>query len=101
MTTSPTLAPGELDPAFANAGRLVLSFPDFPITHGQCVTEGPDGKIYMLGGSWERNTQTAEHVSVTRLLQDGTLDFSFGTFGTAHVSCPMKTCPLHPSSFFL
>lgn len=100
MTTSPTLAPGELDPAFANAGRLVLSFPDFPITHGQCVTEGPDGKIYMLGGSWERNTQTAEHVSVTRLLPDGTLDFSFGTFGTAHVKLPDENLSTSPIQLF-
>lgn len=100
MTTSPTLAPGEADPAFANAGRLVLSFPDFPITHGQCVAEGSDRKIYILGGSWERNTQTAEHVSVTRLLPDGTLDFSFGTFGTAHVKLPNQDLSTSPIQLF-
>ncbi|VVQ02957.1 hypothetical protein PS918_04349 [Pseudomonas fluorescens] len=100
MTTSPQLAPGELDPGFANEGRLVLPYPGFTTTNGLCVAEGPDKKIYILGSSQAQDSDLTNHVSITRLLPDGTLDFSFGTHGTVHIKVPDDDLSAIPTQVF-
>ncbi|MHC8357795.1 hypothetical protein ACYZTL_21855 [Pseudomonas sp. LB3P81] len=100
MTTSPQLAPGELDSGFANAGILILNYPGFSVVNGQCVAEGHQGKIYILGGSWDQNSHVAEHISITCVLPDGTFDFGFGTHGTAHIKLPNEDLSTSPIQIF-
>ncbi|MHC8307055.1 NHL repeat-containing protein [Pseudomonas sp. PB3P13] len=100
MNTSLTAGPGDRDPTFANDGALVLKLANFEITHGQFVAEGPDGNSYIAGTSWEKNTQASEHVSVTRLLPDGTLDFGFGEYGTRHVKIIKENLSRRPMQMF-
>ncbi|CAI8965544.1 Delta-60 repeat protein [Pseudomonas sp. IT-P12] len=100
MTLYPRLAAGDLDSSFANAGILVLTYPGFSVVNGQSIAEGPQGKIYVLGGSWHQNSQAAEHISITRLLPDGTFDFGFGTHGTAHIKLPNEDLSTSPIQLF-
>jgi uncharacterized delta-60 repeat protein len=84
-----TRAAGDLDPEFGENrdGKAVLRFPDITDGDFKGITEGPDGKLYIVGGvtpKWERS----EKFGIARLHADGTADISFGVAGLASV--PLK-----------
>lgn len=87
MKTSSSLKPGAFDPTFGplHDGNLLLRFNDYTTTSGRLVSQAPNGKIYIGGSSWARESPLPEHFSLTRVLSDGTLDYEFGIAGTAHI----------------
>ncbi|CAI8703667.1 hypothetical protein [Pseudomonas sp. IT-P4] len=87
MNTRPVHSPGALDPSFGplQDGQLLLTYSDYMTTTGRLVSEAANGKIYIGGSSWAPEDALPEHLSLTRVLSDGTLDAEFGIAGTAHI----------------
>ncbi|MBV7553841.1 hypothetical protein KW841_15940 [Pseudomonas sp. PDM28] len=87
MNTSSSLKPGAFDPTFGpnHDGELFLNYSDYVTTTGRLVSQAPNGKIYIGGASWARESPLPEHFSLTRVLSDGTLDSEFGIAGTVHI----------------
>jgi uncharacterized delta-60 repeat protein len=87
MNTRPKQTPGDFDPSFGprQNGQLRLEYSDYMTTTGRLVSEAPNGKIYIGGTSWASEDPLPAHLSLTRVLSDGTLDAEFGIAGTAHI----------------
>lgn len=70
-------APGDLDPAFGTDGKVVTNLGGTEAAYS--VALQTDGKIVVAGTS---NASGSDDFMVTRYLENGTLDASFGTGGT-------------------
>jgi uncharacterized delta-60 repeat protein len=70
-------APGDLDPTFGTDGKVVTNLGGTEAAYS--VALQMDGKIVVAGIS---NANGSDDFMVTRYLEDGTLDASFGTGGT-------------------
>lgn len=81
-----TRAPGDLDPTFNGNGKVVVQFPTPRGGPGECVAEGPDGKIYVGGALEHTDDNIASKLGIARLHKDGTLDKNFGEDGYVVVS---------------
>lgn len=76
-------AAGDLDSGFGenHDGKVVLSFPNTKDTCGECIAEGPDGRIYVGGGVDAQGDDLIHKLGVACLRNDGTPDISFGKDG--------------------
>ena len=75
-------ADGSLDTSFGDGGMVTTSFgPGWD--YGQAVTVQPDGKIVVIGHTYNDNEQD---FAVARYNADGSLDTSFGDGGKATTS---------------
>ncbi len=80
------LSNGNLDTTFSGTGK---SFVSFSTGDDYCLNETiqPDGKIILLGYS---RIGSNTHVSMARLLTNGSLDTSFGNSGIVNTSIGVK-----------
>ncbi|VVO43496.1 hypothetical protein [Pseudomonas fluorescens] len=86
MTTDKTLPPraaGYLDPGFGEQhdGKVILSFPNVRDTSGECIAEGPDGRIYVGGAVDAEVNEHIHKAGLACLRNDGTPDPEFGSNG--------------------
>lgn len=95
-----TLAPGDLDPAFAEGGRLVLAFPDMRNTFGESITEGPDGRIYFGGAVGGQGDSPTHALGIACLNKDGSRVTEFGDNGLVILNfAPMQVIHLRQILF--
>lgn len=73
-------APGDLDPAFGNGGKVTT---EFNFAHAVDVVTQADGKIIVAGT--DESFNSAQFV-IVRYHTDGSLDLSFGTGGKVFTS---------------
>lgn len=71
--------PGQLDPSFGSGGVVTLDFGDS--SEATAVLLQPDGKL--VAGGLTTPTGKATQWALARYDQNGSLDGTFGTFGTA------------------
>lgn len=85
MTTDKTLprAAEDLDPGFGELqdGKVMLSFPDVRDTSGECIAEGPDGRIYVGGAVDAEGDELIHKAGLACLRKDGTPHPEFGING--------------------
>ncbi|PYS49944.1 MAG: hypothetical protein DMF68_08625 [Acidobacteria bacterium] len=75
-------APGDLDPAFGNGGKVFVQFSDGSVANAVALQS--DGRIILAGYAGPRVQDGAfsgQHFALARLNADGSLDQSFGTNG--------------------
>jgi uncharacterized delta-60 repeat protein len=97
LASAASAATGELDPGFADGGKLVVEFGGKTGSISDVAIQ-PDGKIVLAG--WQFTTpppNPAETVDadfvVKRVNADGTPDSDFGTGGTQVIPIPLNTQP--------
>lgn len=83
ISTSSFCQQGTLDPTFGTGGIVTTPFPED--NDGEAVAIQDDGKIVVVGTSY---TASNANIRVTRYLDDGALDNSFGTNGTVLFTTP-------------
>ncbi|MFW0757401.1 delta-60 repeat domain-containing protein [Pseudomonas sp. H11T01] len=86
MTTDKTLTPraaGDLDPGFGaqHDGKVILSLPNARDTSGECIAEGPDGRIYVGGAVDAEGDELIHKAGLACLRKDGTPAPEFGNDG--------------------
>jgi uncharacterized delta-60 repeat protein len=74
------LPDGSLDPAFGNAGRVVVAL-STGTDRAHAVALQPDGRIVVGGTTLVNTSTTGQDFALLRLMPDGTLDNSFGSGG--------------------
>ncbi|WP_347927853.1 hypothetical protein [Pseudomonas helvetica] len=76
-------AAGDLDPEFGEDkdGKVILRFPDARDTSGECIAEGPDGKIYVGGSVDAEGIDIIHKLGIACLHKNGTLNKAFGKDG--------------------
>jgi uncharacterized delta-60 repeat protein len=88
LVGAPALAAdGDLDPAFGRGGLKMTDF------HGgadlaQAVALQPDGKLVVVGQTYQDNDYSHEDFAIARYTADGKLDDSFGTKGRVTTDFP-------------
>ncbi|MCO8312366.1 hypothetical protein [Pseudomonas mandelii] len=80
-TAMTSRAAGDLDSTFNGNGQLVMRFPGARDTTGECIEEGPDGKIYVGGGVDAETDDVIHKLGIACLHKDGTPDTEFGEGG--------------------
>jgi len=80
-------AAGDLDPTFGTGGKVKTD-----IRHGtdlaNAVAIQPDGKLVVVGQTYQHNDFSDEDFAVVRYNSDGTLDSSFGSRGRVTTDFP-------------
>lgn len=73
---------GDLDLEFGEDkdGKVILQFPNARNTTGECIAEGPNGRIY-VGGGVDANDDGIYKLGIACLHTDGTLVTAFGKDG--------------------
>lgn len=91
-----SLMPGDLDPAFGDGGLVTLAFPGVRDTYGECIAEGPDGRIYVGGAVGGEGDDLPTHsLGIACLDKAGALVTEFGKNGCAILKfAPMQD--IHP-----
>lgn len=74
-------SPGDLDVTFGIGGKVTTRFGDDPVWSSAMLVQ-PDGRLIVAG---YQGPMSARDFLVARLLEDGTLDSSFGTAGATMV----------------
>jgi uncharacterized delta-60 repeat protein len=91
-------ANGTLDQTFGTNGVVTIDYLPITYDHLHSLIVQSDGRIiagsYLHRFSQEKNTNVYT-VYQTRLMQDGSLDSSFGQGGWVTFDAPMETCWLH------
>ncbi|WP_028622864.1 delta-60 repeat domain-containing protein [Pseudomonas sp. Ant30-3] len=80
-TAMTTLAPGDLDLNLNQTGQLVVQYPNATDTGGECIEEGPDGKIYIGGGVDAEGDEIWHKLGIACFNKDGTPYTAFGKNG--------------------
>ncbi|MFJ2363016.1 hypothetical protein ACIPIN_04720 [Pseudomonas sp. NPDC087697] len=79
---------------------MILRFPNARDTLGECIAEGPDGRIYVGGGVDSEGDDSIHKLGIACLHKDGTLDTAFGKDGYVVVRFePMQDTHLHQIHF--
>lgn len=80
-------APGDLDPTFGVGGRVTT---DLRRTTdlANAVAVQPDGKLVVIGETYDNNDFSGEDFVVARYNTDGTLDRTFGSRGRVRTDFP-------------
>ena len=76
---------GSLDNSFASDGIAIVTVPNSSSGGFSKVLRQPDGKFVAVGTTW---VDSHPHFLLTRLLEDGTLDSTFGDGGIVVDSAP-------------
>src|SRR5215831_16371130 len=80
-------AAGDLDPTFGTAGMLTTDL-NHSTDIANAVAVQADGKLVVVGQTYQNNDFSGEDFVVTRYNTDGTLDNTFGSRGKVHTDFP-------------
>jgi uncharacterized delta-60 repeat protein len=80
-------AAGDLDPTFGSAGTVMTDI-NRSTDLAQAVAIQADGKLVVVGQTYQNNDFSGEDFVVTRYNTDGTLDNTFGSRGKVHTDFP-------------
>jgi uncharacterized delta-60 repeat protein len=80
-------ADGELDPTFGNGGKVLTDLKR-STDIAQAVAVQADGKLVVVGQTYQNNDYSTEDFVVTRYNPDGTLDDTFGSRGRVRTDFP-------------
>ncbi len=80
-------ADGDLDPAFGTDGKVLTDF-DHSTDIANAVAIQTDGKIVVVGTTYQNNDFSTEDFAIARYNPDGTLDKSFGAGGKVQTDFP-------------
>jgi uncharacterized delta-60 repeat protein len=73
-------ADGDLDPAFGTSGKVLTDF-DHSTDIANAVAIQADGKLVVVGTTYQNNDFSTEDFALARFNPDGTLDKTFGVGG--------------------
>lgn len=77
---------GELDSTFGDSGVVRFDFEGMDMSTGSEIHLLPDGKILVLGETFELSNQSQRRSALCRLWPNGEIDSTFGNQGTVFVS---------------
>src|SRR5438552_14593820 len=80
-------AGGDLDPTFGTGGQVMTDF-SRSTDIANAVALQPDGKLVVVGQTYENNDYNGEDFAVARYNTDGTLDTTFGVNGKVRTDFP-------------
>jgi uncharacterized delta-60 repeat protein len=71
---------GTLDANFASSGKTTIDFSGSD-SYAHSLVMQPDGRLVIVGGTWNRGSQPANDIVLARFNSDGNLDSTFGSDG--------------------
>jgi uncharacterized delta-60 repeat protein len=80
-------ADGDLDPTFGTDGKVLTDF-DHSTDIANAVAIQADGKVIVVGTTYQNNDFSTEDFAVARYNPDGTLDKTFGAGGKVQTDFP-------------
>lgn len=87
----PLLVPaqaGFLDPSFSNDGSAITSFLSGGHASASDVAVLLNGRILVVGGTWQPSVDISSQIALLRYMPDGTIDETFGNNGKKMVGLP-------------
>jgi len=78
---------GDLDPTFGTDGKVLTDF-DHSTDIANAVATQADGKLVVVGATYEDNDFSDENFAIARYNPDGTLDKTFGVGGKVQTDFP-------------
>ena len=78
---------GDLDPTFGTDGKVLTDF-DHSTDIANAVAVQADGKLVLVGTTYQDNDFSGEDFAVARYNPDGTLDKTFGAGGKVQTDFP-------------